>query len=173
MVRDGPSALRKWPRRGVDVSSIRRHRECWYPCGHHCRERTCGRRWLPGQPANRRPSNNRFERTGFAGRSTGPLDGRRAEMGRTRAKLTSWNTRLWFGLSTAQKCQDIDVRILLPGKDRTVLFAKVSAALALIAQYSPIQLDRIRHDLRGIWITETAGNLAEYERAQRLCVLDR
>jgi hypothetical protein len=31
----------------------------------------------------------------------------------------------------------------------------------------------MRRDIRGIWITETAGNLAEYDHDLRLCVLDR
>ena len=93
--------------------------------------------------------------------------------GRIRAKLATWNTRLWFGLSKARRIQDIDVRILLPGSEGNVIFDKVSAALALIATHSPIRLRHIRRDLRGIWITETAGNQAEYDWAERLCLLDR
>jgi hypothetical protein len=82
-----------------------------------------------------------------------------------RSKLAAWNIRLWFALSARQRCHDLDVRIFLPGPDRDLLFEKVQNALGLISQYSFRQFQRIRQDLRGIWITETAGNLAEYEHA--------
>ncbi len=86
--------------------------------------------------------------------------------------LSAWYTRLWFALSASRCYQELDVRILLPGTERDFLFDKTRAALDLIHQYGPMRLRRMKRDLRGIWITYTAGNLAEYDPAGRLCLLD-
>ena len=90
-----------------------------------------------------------------------------------RLKLSTWNTRLWFAMSARRRCLDIEVRLFLPGAEDQPLFDKVCEALGIIAQYSPTRLQRIRQDRRGLWITETAGNVAEYHHNVGLCLLDR
>jgi|SRR3989344_152174 len=86
--------------------------------------------------------------------------------------LAAWYTRICFALSTSRCYQELDVRILLPGTERDFLFDKTHAALDLIRQHGPMRLQRMKRDLRGIWITYTAGNLAEYDSAGKLCLLD-
>lgn len=90
-----------------------------------------------------------------------------------RSTLATWSTRLGFALSSARRYQGVDVRIFLPGPEREISFEKVHFTLALISQYSPPRFRQLGRDLRGIWITETAGNLAEYHHPEGLCLLDR
>ncbi len=54
-----------------------------------------------------------------------------------------------------------------------MLFDKVCDAVRLIDQYNPARFARLKRDLRGLWITETGGNHAEYHYWAQLCVLDR
>jgi len=66
------------------------------------------------------------------------------------------------------------VRMLGPSpRERQELFQKVSDAIELIGERSPVYLRRLRRDLRGIWINLAAGNVAEYHDGARLCLLDR
>ena len=52
------------------------------------------------------------------------------------------------------------------------LFARVDAALALIAQHQPWRLRRVRLDIRHIWLYRQPSFRASYRHDARACVLD-
>jgi hypothetical protein len=80
--------------------------------------------------------------------------------------------RLSLTLSHVREVRGFDVRAFDETRLAKPLLDKVDAALLLLTSYDPVRLARIRRDLGCLFIRPAAGNLAEYHRSLRECVLD-
>jgi hypothetical protein len=85
----------------------------------------------------------------------------------------SWQVTL--RLSTTRSFHDIKVSLYLVLNDQieAQCFARVEAALDLIARYDPRRLRTIRRSFDRIWIRRTTYAPAYYIDATRLCVIDQ
>ena len=66
-----------------------------------------------------------------------------------------------------------DVRALLPDRrERTVIFEKVAAAVALLAEHDERRLQYLRRDLPRVWVFGLPAAIAQCRYELRMCVLD-
>jgi hypothetical protein len=87
--------------------------------------------------------------------------------------VTSWLQRVIDRFSTRERLNGMDVAVFMPvsAAERSLIFGKLGAALALVETHAPRRFATLRHDLRQLLACGRPDAAAQYDPERQLCEL--